>query len=445
MKPNNSVPGIYYYKNKINGKLYIGQAKNLHERQKAIKYERYAGPVFNNALKKYGLKNFEYGILTHCKIEELDYYETFYIKRLKTKIPNGYNMTDGGEGVRGVEWSEEKRQKYRIMYSGENNPNFGNKWNEAQRKRASEYMKKRIKTEGLIGCHTTETAQKCYESFIHNKYGITLEELDNTIKKFVEENNSISFEEIKRKYGFSTKTISLSFKRLGVKNNKSEKLKRSYKHNPFIVQCDRLYHNIVLNIFPSLKVATEKTGIKSIHHCTHGFQENAGGYFWRFNIEGETPSIEYNDKYLKPLEDSRKLTDEQKQKLKEKNVWKKPHLEKKVYCFDKDNNIVNVCKSLIDAGKKYNICYHTIGDICLLRRKNKYVNGITFSYDKNHKVEPFTQTKILQYTLDGKLIKEYDSVKEASKETGAKEGSISSCISGRYKTSLGYIWKKVVK
>lgn len=119
--------------------------------------------------------------------------------------------------------------------------------------------------------------------------------------------------------------------------------------------------------------------------------------------------------------------------------------KKKVYCFDKDNNIVNVCKSLIDAGKKYNICYHTIGDICLLRRKNKYVNGITFSYDKNHKVEPFTQTKILQYTLDGKLIKEYDSVKEASKETGAKEGSISSCISGRYKTSVGYIWKKVVK
>ena len=102
MKPRNSAPGIYYYKNKINGKLYIGQAQNLHKRHIEIRYDGYAGAVFNNAIKKYGIDNFEYGILTHCEVERLNYFEMFYIKRLKTKVPNGYNMTDGGDGVKGL-------------------------------------------------------------------------------------------------------------------------------------------------------------------------------------------------------------------------------------------------------------------------------------------------------------------------------------------------------
>ena len=93
--------GIYIYRNKINGKKYVGQAMNLHTRYLNFKNTNhiYGGKVINNARKKYGVDAFEYSILTHCPINELNYWERFYIKRLNTTVPNGYNMTDGGDTV----------------------------------------------------------------------------------------------------------------------------------------------------------------------------------------------------------------------------------------------------------------------------------------------------------------------------------------------------------
>ena len=445
MKPRNSTSGIYYYKNIKNGKLYIGQAQNLHKRSLYINYKRYAGAVFNNALKKHGIESFEYGILTHCKVEELNKFEMFYIKRLKTKIPNGYNMTEGGDGVRGLKWSEEKKEEYKIKMLGEGNPNFGNKWNDEQRKRASEYAKEQTRRRGGVVCsHTTEIIKKCNNTRAINKYGKTLDEIDEIVKSYFDKYNNISYAEISKKYGISDTMVRLSTKRLNLKNNRSIKLKKSFEHNPYIVQCDRLNHDIVLNIFPSLKEAVDKTNIKSIHHCTHGFQENAGGYFWRFNEDGETPSKTYNEKYLKPLENSRKLTDKQKKELLERNYHEGKHLWKTVYCFNSSNELVDICDSVIKTAEKYGVNKSTIIDICNCRRKNRYLNGITFSYSKNHKVAPYKETKIYQYTIDGELVKTYDCLKDAAEATGAKEGSISSCISGRYKTSVGYVWKKEV-
>jgi hypothetical protein len=49
------------------------------------------------------------------------------------------NRSDGGLG--GTGYSEERRKKYSEMYMGEKNPNYGNRWNEEQRKRLAEYRK----------------------------------------------------------------------------------------------------------------------------------------------------------------------------------------------------------------------------------------------------------------------------------------------------------------
>ena len=92
--------GIYCYRNKINGKLYVGQATNLKKRyQDFKKNKRYSGSVIDNARRKYGTENFEYSILTHCPVNELNYWESFYIERLNCVTPKGYNMTNGGDSV----------------------------------------------------------------------------------------------------------------------------------------------------------------------------------------------------------------------------------------------------------------------------------------------------------------------------------------------------------
>ena len=48
---------------------------------------------------------------------------------------------------------------------------------------------------------------------------------------------------------------------------------------------------------------------------------------------------------------------------------------------------------------------------------------------------------ILQYTLDGELIAEYPSLKDACNITGFNNGSISSACTGKRKSAHGFIWK----
>jgi hypothetical protein len=52
-----------------------------------------------------------------------------------------------------------------------------------------------------------------------------------------------------------------------------------------------------------------------------------------------------------------------------------------------------------------------------------------------------TAVKIIQYTLDGCMIKEWDSVTSASKEMKIHQSGISNCLLGKLKKSHGYIWK----
>lgn len=48
--------------------------------------------------------------------------------------------------------------------------------------------------------------------------------------------------------------------------------------------------------------------------------------------------------------------------------------------------------------------------------------------------------KVLQYTLEGELVREWPSVKECSRN-GFYSSHVSNCCSGKYKTHKGYIWR----
>jgi group I intron endonuclease len=108
---------IYEIKNKVNGKLYIGQ----HSSNELSTYWG-SGKLIKKAIEKYGVENFEKTILEKCSNkDELNEREIYWIKE-KDSIKNGYNLTEGGTG-------------------GDNSKfiNYSEDWKEGQRNRTKHY------------------------------------------------------------------------------------------------------------------------------------------------------------------------------------------------------------------------------------------------------------------------------------------------------------------
>lgn len=61
----------------------------------------------------------------------------------------------------------------------------------------------------------------------------------------------------------------------------------------------------------------------------------------------------------------------------------------------------------------------------------------TFKYGKDHPgIRP-----IVQFTLDGEVVRGFDYIRQAANETSISEYAIAQCLRGNNKTSGGFIWK----
>ena len=100
---------IYKITNKINNKIYIGQT--IKERPSdRFSQHRYSArhpeqdnsnSYLHKAMREYGVDNFIFEIIEEVPVEVLDERECFWISELNSLVPNGYNLTDGGEGTKG--------------------------------------------------------------------------------------------------------------------------------------------------------------------------------------------------------------------------------------------------------------------------------------------------------------------------------------------------------
>ena len=57
------------------------------------------------------------------------------------------------------------------------------------------------------------------------------------------------------------------------------------------------------------------------------------------------------------------------------------------------------------------------------------------------KNDPRKSKKVLQYTKDGKFVKEWVSMMEVQRVLGYKSSNISNCCNGRCESAYGYIWR----
>lgn len=113
---------IYKITNKINGKSYVGQTtmKSIEDR---IKCHLSAKMTIGDALRKYGLENFEVEELAKSNsIDKLNELETSFIEEFDT-IKTGYNNRPGGrnyklnkENIRTLQKAHKKQSKTVVQY-----------------------------------------------------------------------------------------------------------------------------------------------------------------------------------------------------------------------------------------------------------------------------------------------------------------------------------------
>lgn len=129
---------VYLITNKVNGKQYIGQTiSNIKQRWSQHIYNAKQGKnyPFYNAINKYGKDNFEISILAKvCSIEGLNFLEQFFINKLKTIVPFGYNLRSGGGN--GGKLHKSTRKKISIFHTGKKGISHTKEFKEKLRKRS---------------------------------------------------------------------------------------------------------------------------------------------------------------------------------------------------------------------------------------------------------------------------------------------------------------------
>jgi len=160
---------LYIITNIVNAMQYVGVTNNLDRRWSQHRSMNGTSRYLHAAIKKYGLENFVFThFATAFDLENAFQIEKMLICEHKTKSPDGYNLTDGGEGCYGYKVSEETKAKMREararqVQTLESNEKrrvamLGNKHGIG--KKHTEEHKKKIGIAGIGRKHTEESKEK---------------------------------------------------------------------------------------------------------------------------------------------------------------------------------------------------------------------------------------------------------------------------------------------
>lgn len=170
---------VYIATNSVNGMSYVGQTfKTLEQRKRehCLDAARGHNREFVKALREHGFRVFTWKVVfRHKELGLVLKAEECFIRVLKTKSPLGYNMTEGGEGTKGLKLSLEARD--RIRQALLNNGHFiGKVCSIAHRSKIGEALrgrKGRFKhtwiTKYIIGLHSKGNPTRFYKGYKHSE------------------------------------------------------------------------------------------------------------------------------------------------------------------------------------------------------------------------------------------------------------------------------------
>jgi group I intron endonuclease len=258
---------IYRILNKITKKCYIGETKckdviwrwNQHKQKIEINK---GCPALRDAVKKYGIDNFEFSVLIICFDDERFKHEIEYIKRYNSVAPNGYNLTNGGEGggFQGKTHTEEVKNgiKNKLKQKYIDNPE----------------LKKQMSERNKIIMSNSEVRDKIKNGILNSEKW----------KKVIEDKRIGNYKQIKHTEEAKTK-ISESLKKYHASNVtivNNINVQRDNKLGTKIKQYDM--NNNLLNEYTSISDASRKTSVPKSSLLVH-LKDNTktgGGFIWKY-------------------------------------------------------------------------------------------------------------------------------------------------------------------
>lgn len=102
------------------GKIYVGRSCNLRVRMMQHIAGYVKSSLVSAAIKKYGPENMIVCIIDFVKKEDMCDSEAYWVVELRSRTPNGYNLTDGGEGC--IHVSDATRNKISSANLGKKKP-----------------------------------------------------------------------------------------------------------------------------------------------------------------------------------------------------------------------------------------------------------------------------------------------------------------------------------
>jgi hypothetical protein len=327
-------------------------------------------------------------ILDQVDDNDWQFWEQYWISQLKYWGFNLTNLTEGGQGGNGYKHSEESREKMRKS-------KLGIKLSEEHKLNISEAVK-----------------QKAEENSFYNRAGNNLKQpIDKDLLYQLYIVDNLSMPKISEKLGCSEKKVFDNLKDYGIKKDKRVWKKQCVSNPRKIVLQYDLDGNLIKE-WNSLKSVSKFYQNTNIASCCRGESVSASGFIWR-----------YKDEFI------------------DIDLDRLNYQKRKVSQYDLQGNLIRSFDSIKEASLN-GFNEGNIQDCCVGRLKSS--KGFIWRYSGDSPPEKYkskTIKSVLQFTLSGEFIKEWDSISIASKDLKIGGNSIVTCCKGKYKSAGGYIWK----